>query len=96
MSMARTGEVQSAPQGSGRMAQNRRHVSAGLRRWLRLCARLRLVLGVSGETVALLDYDRLPIRLSVSSDIEYHTRLHSCRKEPEVIEWIETASPASG
>ncbi len=58
-------------------------------RWSRLKAKLHLELGLPKEQVALLDYDRYPIRLGVSSTMEYHTRLHSCKKEPETIAWIE-------
>ena len=53
-----------------------------IRRWL-------LRLGVASETTSLLDYHRIPIQLIVSSEIESGTRLHSCQKEPEVIQWIE-------
>lgn len=55
----------------------------------RLLAKLHLKLNPSQDGVALLDYDRRPIQLGVSSEIEYHTRLHSCKKEPETIAWIE-------
>ena len=58
------------------------------RRLAQLKAKLHLRLGMPGEAVALLDYSH-PIRISVSSPMEYHTRLHSCKKEPETIEWIE-------
>lgn len=54
-------------------------------RWM---AKLRMLAG-SGEAAAWLDYDKKRIQLGVSSEIEYHTRLHSCKKEPETIEWIE-------
>lgn len=60
-----------------------------VRRWSRLRAKLHLALGLPGEAAALLDYDRSPVRISVSSAMEYHTRLHSCKKEPETIRWIE-------
>lgn len=65
------------------------HPGRTLKRWSRLVAKVRLGLRLPGEGVAFLDYDRRPIRLGVSTDVEYHTRLHSCQKEPEVIEWIE-------
>lgn len=45
------------------------------------------------EATALLDYDKRKIRIGVSSAMEYHTRIHSCKKEPETIEWIESFSP---
>lgn len=37
-----------------------------------------------------LDYKRSDIYLSIDSDTEYRVRLHSCQKEPDTIEWIET------
>lgn len=36
-----------------------------------------------------LDYPRHDIFLHVESDIEHTIRLHSCKKEPETIKWIE-------
>ncbi len=60
-----------------------------MRRWLQLKAKFHLQWGLPGEAVALLDYDRCNIKLGVSSPMEYHTRLHSCKKEPETIAWIE-------
>lgn len=59
------------------------------RRWSRRLARLHLLCRLPGEPVALLDYDRHRIHLGISSPMEYHTRLHSCKKEPETIAWIE-------
>ena len=59
------------------------------RRAAQLRAKLHLRLGLPGEAVALLDYDRRLIKLGVSSAMEYHTRLHSCKKEPETVTWIE-------
>ena len=38
---------------------------------------------------AAADYDRQAIKMGVSSWIEYSIRLHSCKKEPETIAWIE-------
>jgi FkbM family methyltransferase len=35
-----------------------------------------------------MDYERAEILLQIESDVEYATRLHSCAKEPETIEWI--------
>ena len=61
-----------------------------LSRWI---AKGRLLLGVPGEATALLDYDKRKIRMGVSSAVEYHTRLHSCKKEPETVAWIEGFSP---
>ena len=36
-----------------------------------------------------LDYPKKEIFLIVDSDVEYSTRIHSCKKEPETIFWIE-------
>ena len=36
-----------------------------------------------------LDYKPVEVLLHVDSPIEYQTRLHSCAKEPEMVEWIE-------
>lgn len=46
---------------------------------------------VSEQTrlVRRLDYPRANLRLLVTSSIEQRTRLHSSRKEPETIEWLE-------
>ncbi len=41
------------------------------------------------EIVKRMDYQRSEILLAVDSDLEYISRLHSCRKEPETVEWIE-------
>ncbi len=55
----------------------------------RVSAKLHFRLGLPGQVIGLLDYDRHAIRLGVSSEVEYHTRLHACRKEPEMVAWIE-------
>jgi FkbM family methyltransferase len=39
--------------------------------------------------VRRLDYSRAELRLLVTSGIEQRTRLHSSRKEPETVEWLE-------
>jgi FkbM family methyltransferase len=39
--------------------------------------------------VRRLDYPRANLRLLVTSSIELRTRLHSSRKEPETVEWLE-------
>jgi len=36
-----------------------------------------------------MDYEPVEILLYVDSPIEYQTRLHSCAKEPEMVQWIE-------
>ena len=40
--------------------------------------------------VKKMDYQRRAIYLNIDSDFEYRIRLHSCKKEPETVEWIET------
>jgi FkbM family methyltransferase len=42
------------------------------------------------DLVEKMDYEKCDIFLSIDSAIEYKTRLHSCKKEPEMIQWIET------
>jgi FkbM family methyltransferase len=37
----------------------------------------------------LLDYEKQAIYLSASSDAEKKTRLNSCKREPQTVEWIE-------
>jgi FkbM family methyltransferase len=37
-----------------------------------------------------MDYERADIFLHVDSLIEHEARLHSCAKEPDTVEWIET------
>ena len=36
-----------------------------------------------------MDYDKSRIILNVESLVELHTRTHSCKKEPETIDWLE-------
>lgn len=43
-----------------------------------------------------LDFPDAPLRIHVTSDIEYHTRLWSCRKEPETVEWLRRAVAGEG
>jgi FkbM family methyltransferase len=42
------------------------------------------------NVVKQMDYARRDIFLNVDSDFEYRVRLHSCKKEPETVQWIET------
>lgn len=42
------------------------------------------------NVVEKMDYERRDVLLNIDSRIEYETRLHSCRKEPDTVEWIET------
>lgn len=49
--------------------------------WLRIREKIALV--------RCMDYERHPIYMSVDSELEYDVRLHSCRKEPATIKWIE-------
>jgi FkbM family methyltransferase len=51
----------------------------------------RFLLGIKTHAlVKKMDYEHCAIFLNIDSAIEYDTRLHSCKKEPETIEWIET------
>lgn len=60
--------------------------------WSTACRLLpaRVVLFLKSHTrlVKKMDYERAEILLQIESDVEYTTRLHSCAKEPETIEWI--------
>ncbi len=40
--------------------------------------------------VRKMDYPRHDIFLSIESDFEYRVRLHSCKKEPDPVDWIES------
>ena len=42
------------------------------------------------NVIERMDYARGDVLLGVDSRIEYETRLHSCKKEPDTVEWIET------
>jgi len=45
----------------------------------------------SGMKIAkALDYERQQILLNVESNTEYDLRLHSCKKEPDTVVWIES------
>ncbi len=59
------------------------------RRVARRVARMKLRWGWPGDLVAPLDYDHRDIRIGISSSIEQDTRIHSCKKEPETVSWIE-------
>lgn len=65
-------------------------VKAGVWATRLLPAKLWLLIREESVVVKRLDYDRYPILLAVDSWIEHDVRVHSCRKEPETIEWIET------
>ncbi len=54
-----------------------------------LSDKAKIDLKSSLEVIRRLDYDKAEILLHVDSEIEYITRLHSCKKEPEMIKWIE-------
>lgn len=57
----------------------------------RLPDRSRLALKSGLSLVRRMDYARDEIVLAVESEMEYGIRLHSCAKEPETVEWIETS-----
>ena len=42
------------------------------------------------NVIKKMDYPRHDIFLNIDSDMEYRVRVHSCQKEPETVEWIET------
>lgn len=51
--------------------------------------RALLVLRANTQVIRKMDYHRYDVYLSIESEIEHEIRLHSCRKEPETVEWIE-------
>ena len=52
--------------------------------------KMRVDLKSAIQVLRKLDYPKHEIFLNVDSDIEFSTRLNSCKKEPEMIHWIET------
>src|SRR5262245_36848220 len=40
-----------------------------------------------------MDYEPHDIYLNIDSSTEFETRLHSCAKEPDTVEWIESMKP---
>lgn len=52
--------------------------------------RFVLFLKTHTNLVKKLDYVGAAVYLQVESQIEYDTRLHSCAKEPETVEWIHS------
>ena len=42
------------------------------------------------NVVKKMDYEPRDIFLNIESDFEYRVRLHSCKKEPDTVKWIET------
>ena len=84
---------------SAQQVSRLRALRDGMRRaavslWSTACRLLpeRVVLFLVSHTrlVRKMDYERAEILLQVESDVEYTTRLHSCAKEPETIEWIHS------
>ena len=55
-----------------------------------LPANIKVFLKSHLKVVKRMDYSKGEILLDVSSSMEYRVRLHSCRKEPETVQWIET------
>ena len=48
------------------------------------------------NTIAIqrrMDYEPHDIYLNIDSSTEFETRLHSCAKEPDTVEWIESMKP---
>jgi len=62
--------------------------------WSTACQLLpdRIVLFLKSHTILVrkMDYEPAEILLQIESDVEYTTRLHSCEKEPETIDWIHS------
>ncbi|MBI1870520.1 MAG: FkbM family methyltransferase [Chlamydiae bacterium] len=52
----------------------------------------RTAVSIKGKfkIVQKMDYPRRDIYLDIESGYEFFTRLHSCKKEPETVHWIET------
>ena len=50
----------------------------------------KIVLKNSLNIINKLDYENHEIFLHVESEIEYNTRTISCRKEPEIVDWIHS------
>jgi FkbM family methyltransferase len=55
-----------------------------------LPARAVLAVRRNTELIEKMDYRRHEVLLNVSSEIEHLLRRHSCEKEPETIDWIES------
>lgn len=55
-----------------------------------LPTRVWLRIREGATVVRLVDYERYPIYMCVDSWIENDVRLHSCKKEPGTVEWIES------
>ena len=55
-----------------------------------LPANSKVTLKSGMRIIKKMDYQRHDIYLNVESDLEYRVRLHSCAKEPDTVEWIET------
>jgi FkbM family methyltransferase len=54
-----------------------------------LPAEFRLAIKSSIDVLIKMDYEKRDIFLNINSDIEYNVRVHSCKKEPEMITWIQ-------
>lgn len=70
-------------------------VNRALRRLVRLLNKLLpdrflLLLKANLRLVKKMDYSRHDIYLNIDTEVENDVRLHSCAKEPETVEWIET------
>lgn len=82
------GQIEALRGARSKLSQTGSHV------WDLVCRILpdRAVLFVAGHTqlVRQLDYVPEKIWLRVESEVEYVTRLHSCAKEPETIDWIQS------
>ena len=52
--------------------------------------RILVIAKANTKIVRKMDYSHHDIFLHINSELEYIIRLHSSKKEPEMIEWIET------
>lgn len=51
--------------------------------------RLRVLIHEESGGVGTLDLPGSQVRMHVDSFVEWRTRLHSCKKEPDTIEWLQ-------
>ena len=57
---------------------------------MRLSPQTLLAMRAETQIILKMDYPRYDILLAVESETEYWVRLHSCKKEPETVWWIES------
>lgn len=65
-------------------------IAGGTRLFVKMVPfRVAVILKEHLELTEKLDYDKHDIYLSIHSSIEHAIRVHSCKREPETIGWIE-------